>query len=372
MELGAKINSNRYLGAIKDSFTSIVSLIIVGSIGTLLGSVVCNSTTGLAQYSAFSWLASLAPIFTTINAATTNMISLFVAFYIGYYLAKSYGHDGIIEGMVSLASLICAAPTVVSLTVGEKTSTVNALSTDITASKGLFVAMLVGILATTAFIKLCNVEKLKIHMPDSVPPNVAKSFSSLVPITIVLISVSLISFLFRMAFNMYLSEAIYKVLAVPVQAAFQNPIGIILCAFIAAIFWICGIHGASIVTGVTDAITIAAVEKNAELVAGGQAATEIVTRPFWSMYITMGGFGCTIALIIAILIVSKRDDYRAIAKLSIAPSIFGINEPVIFGLPIVMNPILGIPFVIAPCVSALIGYIATAVGFAGKAYIMIP
>lgn len=372
MPVAAVLNSNKYLCAIKNAFTSIISLIIVGSIGTLIGSVICSPTNGLAQFSSFAWLAELAPIFTTMNAATTNMIAILVAYYIGNNLAKSNGREGTSEGLISVCALVCAAPTTITAFFGDQSVAVNGLSNDVTAAKGLFVAMLVGMITIECYCKLAGMEKLKIKMPDSVPANVSESFSALIPTTIVLFAVSLVSFLFHKATGMYLSEGIYALLAVPVSMAFQKPIGIILCAFIAAVFWICGLHGASIVTGVTDAITIAAVQTNSELVLAGEQATQIVTRPFWSMYITMGGFGCTIGLLIAIFLVSKREDFRAIAKLSIAPGCFGINEPVIFGLPIVMNPILGIPFIIAPMASAAIGYALTAIGFAGKAYIMVP
>lgn len=366
------LNTNKYLCAIKDAFTSAVALIIVGSIGTLIGSVICSPTNGLAQFSAFAFLADYAGIFTTMNNATTNIISILIAYYIGFNLARSNGREGHFEGLISVCALVCAAPFTVTKLVADQSVTFTGLSNDVTAAKGLFVAMLVGMISIEIYCKLAAMEKLQIKMPDAVPANVAKSFSALIPTTIVLFGVSLVSFLFQKISTMYLSEAIYKLLAVPVSAAFQHPIGIILCAFIAAVFWVCGLHGASIVTGITDAITIAAVQTNADLITAGMAPTEIVTRPFWSMYITMGGFGCTIGLLIAILLVSKREDDKAIAKLSIGPGFFGINEPVIFGLPIVLNPTLAIPFMIAPVVSAAIGYFATAIGFAGKAYIMIP
>ncbi|MCD8220721.1 MAG: PTS transporter subunit EIIC [Clostridiales bacterium] len=370
--LAAWVNGNKYLCAIKDSFTSAMSLIIVGSIGTLIGSVACSPANGLAQFEAFAWMADYASMFTQVNSATTNMLALLIAYNIGYYLSKSNGFDGHFEGLVSLCAVICASPTTVTAIIGEQSTSVTALGTSVTASNGLFISMIVGIIATEAYCKLASVDKLKIKMPESVPSNVSASFSGLVPTTIVLFAISIVSFVIRSITGMYLSEIIYKVLAVPVSAAFQYPVGIILCAFIAAVFWVCGIHGASIVTGMTDAITIAACNHNADLVLAGQPATEIVTRPFWSMFITMGGFGCTISLLIAIFIASKRADDRAIAKLAIPCGCFGINEPVIFGLPIVLNPIMAIPFVITPMVSAAIGYFLTYIGFAGKAYITIP
>lgn len=370
--LANKLNSNKYLITIKDSFLSVIPLIIVGSIGTLFSSVVCSTSNGIAQFNGFEWLAQYAPLFDTVNYATMNILSILIAFYIGRNLAKHNGLEGSFEGLVSVCAFICAAPTTITAMIGEEAAIVSGIGVDVTNSKGLFVAMIVGMICIEIYCKLSKIDKLKIKMPDSVPPNVANSFSALIPTIIVLFGVSAISFGFVQITGMYLSEAIYKVLAVPVTAAFQNPMGIILCAMIGAIFWVCGLHGASIVNGVINPIVITALQTNADLVLAGQAPTEIVTKPFWTMYVTMGGFGCTIGLLIAIFIASKREDDRSIAKLSLAPGIFGVNEPLIFGLPIVLNPILAIPFILAPMACAAIGYIATLVGLAAKAYIMIP
>ena len=367
-----KLYSNKYLMTIKDSFTSVIPLIIVGSIGTLFSSIVCSASTGLAQFQGFEWLTGFAPWFDTVNYATMNILALLIAYYIGYNMAKQNGREGHFEGIVSICAFICAAPTAVTTMVGEEAVSLSGIGVDVTNSKGLFVAMIVGMLSIELYCRLCKVDKLKVKMPDSVPPNVANSFSALIPTIIVLFGVSAISFLFVQLTNMHLSEAIYNILAVPVNAVFQNPICIIFCAMIAAIFWVCGLHGATIVNGVINPIVITALQTNADLVLAGQAPTEIVTKSFWTMYITMGGFGCTIGRLLAIFIASKREDDRSIAKIGLAPGLFGVNEPLIFGLPIVLNPILGIPFILAPMTCALIGYVATWLGFAAKAYIMIP
>lgn len=367
-----KLNRNKYLITIKDSFLSVIPLIIVGSIGTLFSTVVCSPVNGLAQFKGFEWLAQFAPLFDTVNYATMNILSILIAYYVGHNLAKHHGLQGHFEGLLSVCAFVCAAPTTVTAMIGENVATASGLGVDVTNSKGLFVAMIVGMICIELYCKLTKVDKLKIKMPDSVPPNVANSFSSLIPTIIILFGVAAISFAFVQLTGMYLSEAIYKLLAAPVTAAFQNPLGIILCAMIGAIFWVCGLHGASIVNGVINPIVITALQTNADLVLAGKAPTEIVTKPFWTMYVTMGGFGCTIGLLLAIFIASKREDDRSIAKLSLAPGIFGVNEPLIFGLPIVLNPILAIPFILAPMVCATIGYVATYIGFAAKAYVMIP
>lgn len=370
--LAAKLNGNKYLITIKDSFLSVIPLIIVGSIGTLFSSVVCSPTNGIAQFSGFEWLAQYAPLFDTVNYATMNILSILIAYYIGCNLAKHNGLEGNFEGLVSVCAFVCAAPTTITGMIGKESVVMSGIGVDVTNSKGLFVAMIIGMICIELYCKLSKFDKLKIKMPDSVPPNVSKSFSALIPTIIILFGVSIVSFTFNQLTGMYLSEAIYKLLAMPVTAAFQNPIGIVLCAMIGAIFWVCGLHGASIVNGVINPIVITALQTNADLVLANQAPTEIVTKPFWTMYVTMGGFGCTIGLLLAILIASKRTDDRSIAKLSFAPGLFGVNEPLIFGLPIVLNPTLAIPFILAPMICAAIGYFATLIGFAAKAYIMIP
>ena len=124
---------------------------------------------------------------------------------------------------------------------------------------------------------------------------------------------------------------------------------------------------------IREPLLIAAITANTEAQLAGKPLPNVITMPFWDMYMSMGGSGVTIGLLIAIFIVTKkREDMKAITKLSLAPGIFNINEPVIFGMPIVLNPMLAIPFVITPLVTGTIGYIATVSGFAAKAYVYTP
>ncbi len=133
-----------------------------------------------------------------------------------------------------------------------------------------------------------------------------------------------------------------------------------------------GLHGANSTSAIREPLMLAALATNADLVANGLQPAMNVARPFWSMYCTIGGSGCTWGLLIAIYFFSKREDYRVIAKLSTVPAIFTINEPLIFGLPLVLNPILMVPFILTPLVSASIGYASTALGFAGRAFVEVP
>ncbi len=368
----AKLTANKYISTIKDSFIQTIPFTILGSIGVLLGSVVF-STNGLGGIEGFEYLLELTPWFNQMNYATMNILALIIAYNIGRNLAISFGREGNYEGMLSLVCFILVSPTSVTTMFGDVSQTVNnVLSTDVTSSKGLFVAMIVGMLSITLFCKLTQIEKLSIKLPDAVPPNVAKTFSDLFPTIIVGILVSGIAFGFDKLVGTNISTFIFQTLQTPIAIAFEHPLGILFAAFFAAVLWICGLHGASIVTGIINPIMIMSLQTNMDLIAAGQAPTEIMAKPFWNMFVTQGGFGCTLALLIAIFIMSKREDDKTIAKLSLAPGLFGINEPVIFGLPIVMNPVMAIPFILCPLVCCGIGYAAMYSGFAGLIIVDVP
>lgn len=364
-KFATKISANRYITTIKDSFIETIPLTIFGSIGVLLGSVIF-STNGLGGMKGFEFLLDICPWFTQMNYATMNILSLIVAINMGKNLAKTYGREGHFEGILALVCFILVSPTTVTAVFGEETQEVaNVLSTSVTSSQGLFVAMIVSLVSISMFCKLTQVEKLKIKLPDAVPPNVAKTFSDLIPTILVGFVISGFAFIFQLIVGQNISTVIFEVLQKPITMAFQYPFGIVFVAAFAALLWVCGIHGASIATGIINPIMYVSLQTNMDLLAAGKQPTEIMAKPFWNLFVTQGGFGCTLALIIAIFIVGKREDDKSIAKLSIAPGFFGINEPIIFGIPIVMNPVMAIPFIICPVVCVLIGYAAMSVGFAG-------
>ncbi len=368
LKFADKLNQNVIMGTIRDSFLSIMSFVMVGSIGILLGSVLFSAN-GLGGLKGLEWLLEYTPLFTKLNYATLNILALLVAFQIGRNMAKRYNSDEVYCGMLSLVNFIIAIPITTSLVVegvSEPILVSNVLSSTVTGAQGLFVAMIVGLIGTFAFCKLEKIKRLKITLPDSVPPMVSQSFSSLIPAVLTCLLISLFSFGFEKLTGVAFFTFIYNTVQTPIAMIFENPIGIIFVTVIAQILWICGIHGATVVGGIINPTIIAALATNAALVESGKMATEIVTKPFWNMYCAIGGSGSTIGLLIAIFIVSKREDDKSIAKLSIFPGIFGINEPVIFGIPLVLNMQMAIPFILAPAITAAIGYFSIYFGIAAK------
>ena len=246
------------------------------------------------------------------------------------------------------------------------------LSQDVTGSMGMFYAIIVSTVAVLLYSKLAQVKAFEIKMPDSVPSNVGKAFSSLIPTCLTIIILCLVRFIYAEITHQELCNLIYQVLQAPLGKIVQTPFGFIGIALLTGLFWVLGIHGTAMTSAITKPLFLASLTKNIELVNQGLAPTEIVTKPFNVLFGGMGGFGCTIGLIVAILLFSKREDEKAIAKIGLPAGIFEINEPVIFGLPIVMNPIYMIPFILAPVVGELIGYIATVIGVMPITYIDVP
>lgn len=152
----------------------------------------------------------------------------------------------------------------------------------------------------------------------------------------------------------------------------QSLPGILLLMFVAQLFWVIGIHGNQMIKPIREPLLLGAITVNMSAFEQGKEVPNIITMPFWDVYMSIGGSGLTIGLLIAVMIATRRKEMKEIAKLSIGPGLFNINEPVIFGMPIMLNPILAIPFIITPLVTGSIGYFATLTGFAGKAVVMVP
>lgn len=358
-----KIQGQRHINAIKNGFTNLMPIIIVGSLCTLLSNVVCNTTEGyvsLANLPGMAWLGSLRPIFDAANYGTMNMIAIGVCVLVSMELGMTLGQN---DWAIPVTALACYISVV---------DTSNGLSSSVTAAAGLFVALIVSLVATELYCKLVNSGKLSIHMPDSVPSNVAKSFSILLPCAVVIFAISAFGFAFTAITGMMIPDAIIKFIQTPLSGIMTHPLGILVIAFMCSLLWVFGIHGPNTLNGIYEPIFLAAYAENEAAYAAGMAAPNIVCSPFWSTFFSLTGSGITGGLLIAIFLFSKREDFKAIAKLALPCGIFNINEPLIFGIPIVMNPMLMIPFILSPLASVGIGYILTAIGFCPKLVVNAP
>ena len=242
---------------------------------------------------------------------------------------------------------------------------VNHLTTKFLGSQGLFVAIIVGLVVGELMAILSKSEKLEIKMPEQVPPAVARSFKVLIPIILITLSFSIINFLIKKVAPGGLHEWVYAVIQSPLTKLGQNVGSVIVLAFICQVLWAMGIHGPNTIAAVRDTMFAEAVNSNVLYAAqhgtAWGAPYPVTFNGLFDAFGAYGGSGATLGLVIAIILFSKAKDQKSIAKLSLAPGIFNINEMVIFGLPIILNPIYIIPFVLAPIANILIGYSATCI-----------
>jgi PTS system cellobiose-specific IIC component len=369
-----KVNSFRYIMVIKNAFASLIPVIITGAFGTLFSAMVFDNENGLARIKALSFLAELKPISSAVSYVTLSFLTIYAVFLIGIELARLNNVKGIFPGIVAVMSYLSVNPFVYEYVNADNITVIaeNVLAKQYTDTKGLFLGMFVAIASIELYCWLGRQERLKLKMPDTVPTNVSESFSALFPTILTVAIIATAGFVIKAVTGMYAYDIIYNIVQRPLEGIVQGLPGILLLMFIAQVFWVIGIHGNQMVKPVREPLLLAAIAVNTEAFEAGKEIPNIITMPFWDMYMSMGGSGVTINLLIAILLVSKRDDMREITKLSLAPGIFNINEPVIFGMPIMLNPILAIPFIATPLITGTIGYIATSLGFAAKAVVMVP
>lgn len=368
-----KINNLKYIKVIKSAFTALMPVIITGAFGTLFSAMVFDAEHGLAKVNGLGFLENLKPISSSISYVTLSFLTIYVVFLMGIELAKLNKIEGIFPGIIAVMSYLSVNPTMIEV-VTEDASVIaqNVLAKQYTDTKGLFLGMIVAIVSVELYSWLGKQERLKIKMPDTVPANVSTSFSALFPTILTISLIASLGFAIKAITGMYAYDIIYTIVQKPLESIFQGLGGNLLLMLIAQIFWVIGIHGPQMIKPVRDPILLAAIAVNTEAFQAGKEIPNIINMTFWDIYMTIGGSGVTIGLLIAILLVGKRDDMREITKLSFVPGLFNINEPVIFGMPIMLNPILAIPFIITPLVTGTIGYVATYIGFAAKTVVMVP
>ncbi len=368
IEIAGHIGSQRHLVAIRDGFVAIMPLVIVGSLATLV-----NSFPPFGKFNFVEWMNGLfgdgnwQQVGGSIWNGTFAVLGLLIAFSIAYNLAKSYNVDGLSAGLISGAAYIMLVPIT-----GD-----GGLSMAWLGTQGLFVAIVIALVLTELFRILVN-SKMTIKMPEGVPDGVARSFTALIPATFILILVGLFQALMSVFADISIFEFIFNVIQKPLQGLGNTLPAAMVVAFLNHILWFFGLHGTNIIGSVIEPIYLPLIENNLELFQNGMSAFDVpnvVTKPFLDSFVFMGGSGTTIALLIAIFIVvrnERKHPYREVAKLSAPAGLFNINEPVIFGLPIVLNPIMLIPFILVPVTLTVISYVALATGIVPRTVAILP
>ena len=366
-----KLSNQRHMNAVRNTFNSLLPIIITGAFCSLFSNIVCSTAENgisLARIPGFEWLGNFSGIFEAGNFASLSFLTIGAVLLISMELGKSLNHKEFIVPVIALSSYITLCSSNVSTTVeglADPVVITEVLSTTFTGASGLFVGIIASILSTELYCRLIDGGHLRIKMPDSVPSNVAKSFSDLIPGVLTILIFATFGFAFLNIFGLSFFDAITLCIQQPLSFVFTGLPGYLLTFAVVQVLWCLGIHGANVLMPVFQPVLLQAIATNLELVNNGQQATEILNYGFRQNFTMLGGCGVTLGLIFAIFIVSKREDYKAIAKLSLLPGLFNINEPMIFGMPIVLNPLLMIPFILTPVVTSAFAYFMSAIGFCG-------
>ncbi|CDH06133.1 PTS system, cellobiose-specific IIC component (CelB) [Xenorhabdus bovienii str. oregonense] len=342
--IAGRIGSQRHIIAIRDGFISAMPFLIIGSIMLIVANppfdAQTSSSLGQAwlEFAKVHWKTITMPFFMTMG-----LMSVFVSIGTAYSLAKSYGLDGLTSALLSLmAFLLAAAPQVD-----------NKMPLDFLGGTGVFTALICAIWSVE-LIRLLKKYNISIKMPSQVPPAIARSFELLYPVIGILLTVYPISLLLQSEFNLLLPAAVMQIFE-PLIAIGDTLPAVMLVVLIANLLWFAGIHGDNIVTGLLNPIFMANIAANAALMTQGMATTQILTAPYWSFYVCIGGSGST--LVLAFLYLRSRSIHlKTIGKLSVVPAMFNINEPLLFGSPVVMNPTLLIPLLVVPLINAVLAY----------------
>lgn len=359
-----KLNSQRHVSAIRDAFILSFPIVMASSIIVLINFAILSPdgfvATLLHLKALFPNLEKAQAIFSPVMNGSVNIMSILIAFLVGRNIAKSFHEDDLLCGLTAVGAFF------VVYTPYQDISGQAYMTTKYLGPQGLFVAVIVALLSSELFCRLAKNPRITITMPDAVPPAVARSFKVLIPIIVVMMLFSILNYLLLMLSPEGLNDLIYKLIQAPLKNMGTNIFAVLILGVVSNLLWFLGIHGPNTIAAIRESIFS---EANLENLSWAAAHGDTWGAPYpitWGgindAFANYGGSGMTLGLLIAIFIASRRSDYRDLAKMSFVPGLFNINEPVMFGLPIVLNPIFIIPFILVPMVSSLIGYIFISTG----------
>lgn len=369
----SKMSSQRHLLAIRDSFIVTMPLVMAASVMVLLNALIFSNAT-VQRILDLSPLAELASI---VNNGTMSILAIIVCYNIGWNLATHYIQTGVIDdpsfspvhaGILSTAVMfiLMSLSSTVTLMDGNTAEATGVFLQSLTSSSGLATAMIAALVSTELFIKLAKMKSFKIRMPEGVPPAVAASFNSLVPEIVVILFFSVVVFTLNHTTGLNVPQLIELAIQTPLKAFVLSVPGILFLQFFSDFLWVFGMHGSSILAPIRQAPLLQSIQENMDAFSVGKEIPNIITEPFTNAFGLIGGGGCILPLVIAILWASKRQEQRSIAKFGLTTCLFNITEPIMFGLPVVMNPIYMVPCAIIPSINLVIAYAATSLGIISK------
>lgn len=351
-ELGGSISGNIYLQGVSEGIMGLLPIIVVGAFANLFKGLPIPLWQNVLASTGINHLLNMVVL------ATTNMLGIYFVYNIARSLAKKLNVEGTLVPVLAIVMYLILLPE----TVMKGKNPVAFLSYDYLGTQGMIVAIIIGILIVKIYQAILNAN-LVVKMPEGTPDYVSKSFSALIPSFIIVVITMLIRFLFKLTPYGNVFDCIYKILQMPLTDLLGGSLlPMCILQLLNSVLWILGIHPGFILS-LTAPILFGLDFKNQAAFAAGKAVPSIIGMAF--------SYSTTIAVFytafgIAVLLFGKSDRMKAVGKISIVPAIFGISEPLIFGLPVLLNPIIALPWIICPIINFSLGYFLTSIGLVAR------
>ncbi len=383
LPIATKIGNQRFLVALRDSFIGTMPIVMTGSIALLINAFLVDIPDQFNLQKITSFFQWWVDINNLVFKGSISIVALLFIYCLGVNIAKIYKTDTLSSGLVALSSFIISIGNsmtstynlsnnnnidLTTLFTGVEGIKVTGSSLNVTISgllpgtqinsNGYFTAIIIGFLSSIIFCKLMN-KNWTIKLPDTVPPAIAKPFLSIIPALVSLYIVAIFTFSFTKITDLLIIDWIYKVLQTPMLGLSQSFLAVVLVAVLTQFFWFFGIHGGNVMAPIMEGVFGVALLANLEAYQNNETIPYVWTSVSYGSFV----WYATLGLLIAIFWVSKNSHYKEVAKLGIMPVLFNIGEPVMYGLPTVLNPILFIPFLLCPAVMSSVAYLVTDLGW---------
>ncbi|WP_127345704.1 PTS sugar transporter subunit IIC [Lactobacillus amylolyticus] len=372
LPIANRIAQIRWLVALRNAFISVMPITIAGSVAVLIKSLIDAARTQLGWDTFAFAMQPLTRISNIVWRGSFALFALFLSVSLGYQLAKTFEANRLAGAITSLSSFMISVANYAQIKLHGETVTVKqAFGIEQFSTTGIFTAILFGSLGFGIYV-LCYKARIMIHLQANLPHAEQAAFDSLIPGILAIFGVGAINYLFQTFVGTYFGNWLLEAIQIPLVKLGQGFGVVMLVTLLVQVFGFFGLNGLAVLSPILDSIWLTAQNVNVTAARNAQVPKFIWVRGSFDSFAWFGGTGGTLMLIIAILLFSKRSDYRTIAKVALAPGIFNINEPVVFGLPIVLNPIYFIPFILAPLVNVAFSYWITVMGLVNPVQVAVP
>ncbi|POT57166.1 PTS cellobiose transporter subunit IIC [Citrobacter amalonaticus] len=374
-DVSQKMAAEVHLRSLRDSFIIAVPFLVLAGLFIMLNYVILDPGGIFSTILSAETLLRLHNIGDRILNGTMNILSLMLVILIAYHIASKKKYpEPMIPAMVALAAFYVLMPVEITITLAnaQEVKQTGIVPYAYTNAGGVFLAILTAILSTNLFLWVSKSKRLQIRLGDDVPPMVVQSFQAMFSIMLTIGVFALVAFTVNMVGQTEIQTLIQQLIQAPLVHLTTNLPGFLVLTTLTNLLFSLGIHPGGIINPVLEPPLLVAMQENMAAFASGQIPPHIIVLPFRDLYGHMGGTGSTLALLLAIFVRSKISSHRKFCRTVIAPGIFNINEPVIFGFPVLYNPLMMIPFIIYPQINFIIAYFATSWGWVSKIVAYVP